>query len=372
MCDPLFTPLKLGDIVLNHRVIMAPLTRYRAAGGIPGALMTEYYLHRSSKGGLLITEATSISNTSGMQPDNPRIDTNEAIAGWRKIVDAVHSKGGYIFLQLNHFGRSCIPKYNQEEVPLCSSSITLSGKPRFYEDDDPNLSFAKPKEMSESDMTKVINEFTTAAYNAVYLAGFDGVEIHGANGYLIDEFLEDNINVRTDSYGGSIENRCRFPLQVLDGVISKLGSPKKVGFRISPWDNFQDADDSDPVGHFSYVCEQLSHRNIAYIHVIEARSDSNGGREGVNLEQDTSSSVSQLKRFVGDTPLVSAGGWNGTNFTGVIAKNGLDCLAFGRYFISNPDLVERLKKGHNLNLYDRTTFYSHLEPKGYIDYPTMK
>ncbi|GMF82924.1 unnamed protein product, partial [[Candida] boidinii] len=180
-------------------------------------------------------------------------------------------------MQLNHFGRTGIPQFNQNKQPLSSSPIKLSSKP--FNIGDELVEHVVPKEMTREDMDAVIADFSQAAYNAIYLAGFDGIELHGANGYLIDQFLEDNINIRTDEYGGCIENRVKFPLEILDAVIKKVGNSKKVAFRISPWDNFNDADDSDPVNNFSYVVKELEKRNLSYIHIIEARSDSNGGKE---------------------------------------------------------------------------------------------
>ncbi|GME70594.1 catalytic activity protein [[Candida] boidinii] len=371
--DKLFDPLEIGEKVLKHRIIMAPLTRYRAPNMIPGRLMSDYYTQRASSGGLLITEATYISPICGVQPNNPRIDTGESIEGWKSVVNDVHKKEGIFYMQLNHFGRTGIPQLNQNKQPLSSSPIKLSAKPFII--GDKLVEHVVPKEMTRDDMDAVICDFCQAAYNAIHLAGFDGIELHGANGYLIDQFLEDNINLRTDEYGGCIENRSKFPLEILDAVIKKVGNSKKVAFRISPWDNFNDADDSDPVNNFSYVVKELEKRHLAYIHVIEARSDSNGGKENDDSKSAVLNndmlycSVAQFVKLAPTTPIISAGGWNSENYQGILKKTGISGLVFGRYFISNPDLPKRLKSNFPLTKYDRTTFYSELDPHGYIDYP---
>lgn len=355
----LFRPLTIGDYELSHRVIMAPLTRYRAPNSIPGELMQEYYEQRASKGGLIITESTAISKTAIIR-NAPRIDTPEAQEGWKKIVDKVHNKGGLIFCQLNHYGRAATLAKTGTTKAISSSTIPIKGE-----------QYSIPKEMDEDDMTQVINDFAECAVKALEI-GFDGVELHGANGYLLDQFIKDEINQRTDEYGGSIEKRCKFPLRVLDEVISRVGSTK-VAYRISPWDIFQDAFDSNPLENFSYFCQQLQKRNLAFIHVIEARSDANGGRENdgkkaAQLSKDyLVSSVVALKKFVGKTPLLSAGGWNSSNIHHFDLLE-LDGLVFGRYFISNPDLPKRLEKKLVLNAYDRSTFYKPLIKDGYTDY----
>lgn len=369
--DEIFTPLRIGNIELKHRVIMAPLTRYRAPNFTPDELMVKYYSQRATEGGLIISEATNISPTSGIHPNNPRIDTKQSIEGWKLVTSAVHSKGGYIFLQLNHCGRSSVPKYNMNKQPISSSDIKLSGTPLFYEED--GLEFETPKAMDEEDMREVINDFCTSAKNGL-LAGFDGIELHSANGYLLDQFIRDNINQRNDIFGGNIQNRIRFVLQVIDQVCDTIGA-SKLGVRLSPWDNFQDANDSNPLEHFSFLCKELEKRQLAYVHIIEERSESNGGFEKDDEKSASLSSMSlmtsipPLKSILKNTPIISAGGWNDKNYRGIIAHTNIDALAFGRYFISNPDLVLRLKDGIPLTKYDRDYFYSHLEPKGYIDYP---
>lgn len=351
-----FTPLSIGDYELSHRIVMAPLTRYRAPNGVPGELMEVYYKQRASPGSLIIAESTAISPTSGNPLNTPRVDTPESIEGWKKVVDAVHLEKGIFFCQLNHYGRGAVPSENGNVLPISSSSIAIKGE-KFY----------KPKEMDEDDMEQVIEDFTNAAEAAIK-AGFDGVELHGANGYLLDQFVRDNINVRTDQYGGSIENRCKFPLKVLDSVIARIGKGK-VGYRISPWDPYQDCKDSKPLEHFAYFCEQLEKRNIAYVHSVEERSDANGGREN-DSSASTKVTVSALKKYLPTTPLISAGGWNDKNLS-TFDDFELDAIAIGRFYISNPDLIKRLQKKLPLTAYDRLTFYSALDPKGYIDYPII-
>lgn len=365
----LFTPLQLGDIQLSHRVIMAPLTRFRAKNHIPGSIMGEYYGQRTTAGGLIISETTCISDRGGMAPHMPRIDTEEAVAGWKEVVKAVHAKDGFIFCQLNHLGRAFVPEaISSTEQVYSSSDIPISGEGKGFK-------YSKPKAMDLEDMKNAISDFVNGADNAINKCGFDGIELHGANGYLLDQFIRDNINVRTDEFGGSIENRCKFPLMVLDAVIEKIGS-KKVGYRISPWDIFQDADDSQPEVHFAYFCEQLEKRNLAYVHVVEARSDANGGRENdgaktENIDEELlKSSAGLLKPKLPTTPLLSAGGWNSDNSE--LEGLNVDALVYGRYFISNPDLPRRLKEKLPLTKYDRSTFYAALDPVGYIDYPFYK
>lgn len=354
----LFSPLQIGTITLDHRVIMAPLTRFRAPESIPNDLMVKYYSQRASKGGLIISESVSIHEKCGLPRHFPRIDTQEAIDGWKPIVKAVHDKNGFMFCQLNHLGRAAkgnkFPVYSSSDIPIAQEGYPI------------------PLPMDRQQMNMAIDYFCQAAANAME-AGFDGIEIHGANGYLIDQFLEDNINTRTDEYGGSIENRCRFPLQVLDLLIDTIGSDK-IGFRISPWDVYLDANDSNPMENFTYVCQQLEKRNLAYVHIIEARSDANGGRENDDSKANSlssdlvASSAAKFKSSLPTTPLLSAGGWNKSNYKN-FSDIEVDGLVFGRPFIANPDLPYRLKKELPLNDYERKYFYSPLIERGYIDYP---
>lgn len=366
MSDP-FSPLTLGNLQLSHRIIMAPLTRFRAPNSIPGDLMATYYQQRASKGGLIISEAACISENGGIPLNMPRIDTPEAIEGWKKIVDVVHGKGGSFYCQLIHLGRAFIPElFGANTTVLSSSNVKISGGLQGFE-------YHTPKPMDAKDMQIAIQEFVTAADNAVNKCGFDGIEIHAANGYLLDQFLEDTVNTRTDEFGGCIENRSKFPLMVLDAIIAKIGADK-VGFRISPWDTYQEAIDTNPLAHFSYFCEQLQKRNLAYVHIIEARSDANGGRENDSEKSKTVdpefslSSVTPLKAKLPLTPVLSAGGWNNTNFVQPVKQACFDALVFGRYFISNPDLPNKLKLQIPLTKYDRSTFYTPLVANGYIDY----
>lgn len=344
---------------------MAPLTRFRAPNNSPGDLMLKHYQQRASEGGLLIAEATNISKRGGIHVNAPRIDTEEAKEGYKQLVNKVHEKGGFIYCQLIHYGRVIQPdSFKEYEYVAGPSAIKLQGE-----------GYVVPEEMIAKQMQEAIEDFVQAAANAIE-CGFDGVELHGANGYLLDQFLEDNINVRTDEFGGLIENRSRFPLQVLDAVIARIGKDK-VGFRISPWDIFQEANDSKPVEHFKYVCEQLEKRQIAYVHIIEGRSDANSGRENDDARRKElgfdafKSSCAQFKKALVNTPLLSAGGWNAKNFK-IEGYEGIDGYVFGRYFTSNPDLPERLKNSWPLTPYDRKTFYSHLDPKGYIDFENYK
>ncbi|ODV92347.1 hypothetical protein CANCADRAFT_22517 [Tortispora caseinolytica NRRL Y-17796] len=353
--DKLFTPLTIGNCELQHRVVLAPLTRFRAENHIPGQLMATYYAQRASPGGLLVTEATWAAPTGGGLPGSPRIDTPESVAGWKKVVDAVHDKGGFIFLQVFHMGR--VWQGNKEVDHL----VPLGATDAKYEEERPGYAYYQPVAMTRKDMVDVIEQFRLAAKNAIE-AGFDGIEIHGANGYLIDQFVTDNINTRTDEYGGpDIANRVRFPLEIVDAVTEIIG-PKKTAYRMSPWGLFQGTLDSDPVEHFSYLAAELAKRGLAYVHVIEPRNESNGHRDR------SGEKIMPIKKALNGIPLISAGSWDGTNYLHAV-NDTVDALAFGRWFISNPDLPRRLREGIPLQMYDRSTFYTVTSPEGYITYP---
>ncbi|KAF8451856.1 hypothetical protein BGX38DRAFT_1130622 [Terfezia claveryi] len=348
----LFTPLKLGAIALKHRVIMAPLTRTRSPGGIPNEDVVKYYGQRASDGGLLISEATHISLMGGNYYHVPGIYTPEQIRAWKKVTDAVHKKGGYIFCQLWHVGRTTHPSNLQGLRPVAPSDVKFSGKVSFTPDGP--LDSVTPRPMTIEEIKNTIDDYVHAAKSAI-AAGFEGVEIHGANGYLIDQFISSNINTRIDEYGGSVEKRAQFALDVVDAVIKAVGV-ERTGIRLSPFGFFQDTFTEDPVRDYGYVIEQLEKRRLAYVHLIEIR---------VDLEKSSPKKLATLIERAKDR------GPKAMDVEQRMGSGEIDAAAYGRYFISNPDLPERLKHKKKLNMYDRDTFYAQ-GPKGYTDYPTWE
>ena len=363
----LFSPLRVGPYTLAHRVVLAPLTRMRAdkASFAPRPLNAAYYAQRATEGGLLIAEASPVLATGRGNPATPGIYADEQIAGWRNVTDAVHAKGGIIFLQLWHVGRvshsslqpgGALP-VAPSAVPIAGDGMlatTASGKPQPYE---------TPRALGTDEVSGVVEAFRQAAQNAM-AAGFDGVEIHGANGYLIEQFLQSHTNLRTDRYGGSIENRARFLLEIADAVIGVWGA-SRVGVRLSPYGIANGSGEQDPMPLYSHVIGALDKLGLAYLHFIEPRS-SGAGRAEVN-HQNVPSAM-KLFRPMWHGVLMTAGGFTGETANAAIADGHADLIAFGRIFISNPDLPDRLKKGHPLTPYNRATFYGGGEA-GYTDYP---
>ncbi|KZO98357.1 putative NADPH2 dehydrogenase chain OYE2 [Calocera viscosa TUFC12733] len=355
----LFTPLKVGTMQLRHRIAMAPLTRYRGhPDHTPSEMAITYYAQRASfPGTLLITEATFIAEEAGGYRDVPGIYTQKHIDGWKKITDAVHAKGSFIYLQLWALGRAAdetvLKEYGVDVVS--SSNIPLKDH-------------AIPHPLTQDEIKKYVGHYATAAKNAIE-AGFDGVEIHGANGYLIDQFIQNVANNRTDEYGGTIEKCCRFALEVADAVSSAIGQ-ERTGIRLSPWSEFQGMRVADPVSTFSYLAEQLKTRfpDFAYLHVTEPRVQGNVDRTApVNENNDF------LRKIWAPKVLLSAGGFKEQLTKDVVPRWG-DVIVYGRYFISNPDLPLRLKKGIPFTEWDRDTWYAHgpTASAGYIDYPTAE
>jgi N-ethylmaleimide reductase len=361
----LFDPITVGDLQLKNRVIMAPLTRMRSKqpGNIPHALNASYYAQRASAG-LIISEATQVSQQGQGYPATPGIHTDDQVSGWRLITDAVHKGGGAIFLQLWHVGRISHPSHQPNGgLPVAPSAIKPSGG-TFSADWKP-VGFETPRALETSEIAAIIADFRRAAENAKS-AGFDGVEVHGANGYLLDQFLQDGSNKRTDQYGGSIENRARLLLEIVDQAIAVWGAGR-VGVRLSPYGTFNDMSDSDPVKLFTYVLNQLSDRKIAYAHIIEPRSSLAGGQDSTVQNAPEARSIFR-QAFKG--VLISAGGYTGDEAISSVKNGSVDAVAFGRLFIANPDLPRRLKEGAELNSYNRATFYGGAE-KGYTDYPAL-
>ena len=361
----LFDPLNLGDLVLPNRVIMAPLTRMRSQqpGNIPTALNAEYYAQRASAG-LIVSEATQVCPAGQGYPATPGIHSPEQVQGWQHITQAVHAKGGHIVLQLWHVGRISHSSFQPDGgAPVAPSAITPSGM--TFTNVGTQVPFETPRALSTSEIAEVIQDYHRAAQNAKQ-AGFDGVEVHGANGYLLDQFLQDGSNHRTDDYGGSIPNRARLLLQVVDVAIGVFG-PQRVGVRLSPYGTFNDMKDSDPIALFSYVIQELDKRDVGYLHLIEPRSSSAGGSDQV---AEDAPRTAPLFRPLFKNVLISAGGHTRDSAMKDVADGVADAVAFGRWFIANPDLPERLRQNAPLNPYDRATFYGG-DAKGYTDYPFL-
>ncbi len=353
----LFEPFRLGPITLPNRLVMAPLTRNRAvAGMVPSPLAIEYYGQRASAG-LLVTEASQVSQQGQGYQDTPGIYSKEQVAGWRKVTERVHARGGRIFVQLWHVGRiSHISLQPGGGAPVAPSAIRAKGK-TFVNNSFTEIS--EPRALSLEEIPGIIESFRRGAANALE-AGFDGVEIHGANGYLLDQFAKDGANKRTDAYGGSIENRARLMLEVAKVVSAEAGAGR-TGIRISPVTPSNDISDSNPQPLFDHIVDRLNTLKLAYIHVIEGATG--GPRDIAPFDY-----ASLRKRFAG--VYIANNGYDFELATRVLAAGAADLIAFGKPFIANPDLVERLKRGTPLNTPDKATFYGG-GAKGYTDYPVL-
>ncbi|CAO3647048.1 unnamed protein product [Mucor fragilis] len=355
----LFSPIKVGANTLKHRVVLAPLTRFRATPeAVPTDLQAKYYEQRASDGGLLVTEATFISRLAGAYPQAPGIYNKAQIEGWKKATSAVHAKGGVFFLQLWHIGRvgSKYLNPNQEQV-VSASDIPSPGKALTGSDHE------VPRALTIEEIKSIVNDYAQAAKNAIE-AGFDGVEIHGANGYLVDQFINNSSNNRTDIYGGSVENRGRFALEVVDAVVAAVGE-ERTAIRFSPGGAFQGMASDNVEETWGYLVSELqkNHPKLAYLHLIESRADLQ--------TPDHKNTVDTLESYrkIWKGPFITAGGFSTSlEFGNEIAEKTGDLVAYGRAFIANPDLPERLRNGWELNPYNRDTFYDH-GAEGYTDYP---
>ena len=362
----LFSPLQVGPYRLNHRLVMAPLTRMRAERPslAPRPLNAEYYAQRATRGGLIIAEASPVMATGFGNPGVPGIYSEAQIAGWRSVVDAVHAKGGLIFLQLWHVGRVSHSSYQPGgALPVAPSAMPISAELKTMTADGKPANYETPRALETAEVAGIVDAFRQAAGNAMK-AGFDGVEIHGANGYLIEQFLQSRSNLRTDRYGGSIENRARFLMEITQAVIGVWGA-NRVGVRLSPYGIANDSGEADPMPLYTHVVQALNPLGLAYLHFIEPRS-SGAGRAEVNHQNVPSAMV--LFRPIWKGVLITAGGFTGETANAAIAEGHADAIAFGRIFISNPDLPRRLREGLPLTPYNRATFYGG-EEKGYTDYP---
>jgi N-ethylmaleimide reductase len=359
----LFTPTQVGPYKLSHRVVMAPLTRMRSdPGDIPSDLMVDYYTQRTSKGGLIISEATPVSTRGNGYAGAPGIYSDAQIAGWQRVTNAVHAKGGRIFQQLWHVGRqSHVDLQPNGDAPVAPSAIAAEGYAYSKRGEVP---FSMPRALELHEIPGIIEEFRSGAERALR-AGFDGVEIHGANGYLPDQFLQDGTNKRTDEYGGPIENRARFLLEVTQAAISVWGADR-VGVRIAPSGTYGSMSDSDPAATFGYVTMQLDRLGIAYLHVVEPRIK---GTEEISHGRPPIAAQHLRPKF--SRTLIAAGGFTPASAEAIVTFGDADLVAFGRHFISNPDLPERLRQGLPLTRYERSTFYGG-DARGYTDYPTAE
>ncbi|MBU0632342.1 alkene reductase [bacterium] len=353
----LFSTIKLGNYNLKNRIFMAPMTRCRSIkDNVPNKLMLTYYTQRASAG-LIITEGTQISTQGIGYPYTPGIYTAAQIKGWKKITDAVHEKEGRIFVQLWHVGRVSHSSYHDGKLPVAPSAVKPSGQIYTYEG---MKDYETPKALSVSEIKEIVQEYAVAAKNAMK-AGFDGVEIHSANGYLLDQFLRDGTNKRKDEYGGSIENRSRLLLEVIDAISAEVGSDK-VGVRLSPSGTMNEMSDSNPQKHFAYVAQRLNECKLAYLHIVDAlEGDIRHGANVVELP---------ILRDAYKGLLVVNGGYDKVKGNMVIENHLANAVSYAKLFLANPDLPERLKKNTKLNEADPSTFYTQDE-KGYTDYPSL-
>jgi 2,4-dienoyl-CoA reductase-like NADH-dependent reductase (Old Yellow Enzyme family) len=347
----LFDPIRVGDLDLPNRIIMAPLTRSQAVGGgrVPNALMAQYYVQRASAG-LILSEATAVTPQGVGYVDTPGIWSEEQVAGWKLVTDAVHAAGGRIFLQLWHVGRISDPVFLDGELPVAPSAIPAAGHVSLLR---PKRAYPTPRALDTEEIPGIVAAFRKGAENAK-LAGFDGVEIHGANGYLLDQFLQDKTNKRTDAYGGSVENRARLMLEITDACIAVWGA-SRVGMHLAPRGDAHDMGDANPAETFGYVAAELGKRGIAFICAREALGANRLGP--------------QLKKAFGGVYIANEK-MTRESAEQVVASGEADAVAFGQLFIANPDLPKRLKLNAPLNAPQPETYY-HPGAEGYVDYPAL-
>jgi N-ethylmaleimide reductase len=363
----LFTPIQVGDMQLANRIVMAPLTRNRAPNATPTPLMIEYYTQRATAG-LLITEATAISQQGQGYSDVPGLYGSEQLQGWKKITDSVHAGGSKMVVQLWHVGRVSHTDLQPENAaPVAPSAITANTKTVLIQDGVPVfVATSEPRALLADELPSIVQTYRTAAHDAIETAGFDGVEIHAANGYLLDQFLKNGSNHRTDDFGGSIENRARLLLDIVRSVTDTIGGGR-TGIRLSPVTPANDVHDTDPQPLFEYVMRQLAPLNLAFVHIIEGAT---GGPRELSDRPFDYAALKQVYRAAG-----GKGTWMVNNgYDKALAEKavaeGADLIAFGRPFIANPDLVRRLRENAPMNTPDQSTFYGG-GVKGYTDYPVL-
>jgi len=354
----LFSKAQLGPLTLQNHLVIAPMTRSRATNNVPNDLMVEYYVQRGSAG-LIVTEGTSPSPNGLGYPRIPGIFSEAQVAGWKKITDAVHARGAKIFVQLMHTGRITHPlNLPQGGEVVAPSAVKAAGQ--MYTDAEGMKDFVTPRAMSEADIKHAVAEFTQAAKNAV-AAGFDGIELHGANGYLLEQFIRPNSNKRTDKYGGSIENRARFVLEVVAATCAAIGKDR-VGIRLSPFGVFNDMPDyPEMAADYSYLAEALDRTGLLYVHLVDHSAS------GAPPVPDD---IKALYRKTFKRTLILSGGYDAARAETDLMAGKADLIAVGRPFLANPDLIERWKEGAAENAPDMATFYTP-GPKGYTDYPSL-
>lgn len=363
----LFDPVQAGDLALGNRIVMAPLTRNRSPNAVPGDITATYYAQRASAG-LLITEATAISQQGQGYADVPGLYGTEQLDAWKRVTDAVHAEGGKIVVQLWHVGRVSHTELQPDNgKPVAPSAITARTKTVLIKDGVPTfVDTSEPRALDAAELPGIVHAYAAAARNAVETAGFDGVEIHGANGYLLDQFLKTGSNERTDDYGGSIPNRARLLLEVTRAVVDAVGGGR-TGIRLSPVTPANDVHDADPQPLFDFVVRHLAPLGLAYIHVIEGATG--GPRELDDRPFDYEALKAAYRKAGGKGAWMVNNGYD-KPLAEEALKEGDDLVAFGKPFISNPDLVRRLREGAPLNAWDKSTFYGGGEA-GYIDYPAL-
>jgi N-ethylmaleimide reductase len=356
--ETLFSRYRLGDFHLNNRMVLSPMTRSRALeGNVPNPIAATYYAQRASAG-LQITEASQVSPQGVGYIRTPGMHSQAQVAGWKEITNAVHQAGGKIFAQLWHVGRVSHPDFHNGELPVAPSALPVEGE-AFT--NNGKVKIVTPRALEEHELPSIVAQFQKAAENAK-AAGFDGVELHGANGYLLDQFLRDGSNRRRDVYGGSILNRARFPLEVTEAVLG-VWEPQRVGYKLSPHFAGYSMSDSNPVETFSYLTKELNRLHIGYLHVGEAIA-------GPMAAPARTLRVTPILRDIFDGTLIVNGGYDARTGNAAIARGEADLVAFGVPFLANPDLPTRYRNGASLNAPDQATFYAG-EEKGYIDYPTL-
>jgi N-ethylmaleimide reductase len=360
----LHSPLRLGSLRLANRVVMAPMTRMRAGpDNVPTPMNAAYYAQRASAG-LIVAEGTAVSEAGRGYPSAPGIYSNAQIEGWKVVTAAVHAAGGCIVLQIAHNGRNSHSSFMPDGgVPVAPSAIApnLPG----YSSDARQVPIEIPRALTPGEITQIVETFHDAAANAM-TAGFDGVEIQAANSHLIDQFLEDGSNVRTDRYGGSIGSRARLLLEIVDRVAAAIG-PDRLGVRLSPFGHYGGISDSNPIQLFSHVISELDARKIAYVHLIEGRASEAGLGDGC---REDALNNARLFRSLFAGPVISAAGYTPATAIEALERGTAEAIAFGRAYIANPDLFERIAQSRPLNAYDRSTFYGG-DATGYLDYPVF-
>ncbi|MFM1988252.1 MAG: hypothetical protein RJA99_1209 [Pseudomonadota bacterium] len=363
---PLFRPLRAGALSLSHRVVMAPLTRMRATppDGVANAMNARYYAQRATPGGLIVAEASQVDPGGRLAPGTPGIHSEAQLEGWRGVVDAIHAKGGVVVLQLWHVGRLSHSSYQADGgPPVAPSPVPHDGSVRTASGE--TVPLETPRALRADELPMLVEAYARAARNALR-AGFDGVEIHAANGYLLEQFLQSRTNRRTDAYGGSIENRCRLPLEVVRAVAAACGADR-VGIRLSPFGVANGSGEDAPEPLYRHLIRELDAMGLAYLHLIEPRASGAGQRE---VDHQGVPSAATLFRADWRGALIAAGNFRGEGAAEMVAAGHADAIAFGRLFISNPDLPRRLRIGASLAPYDRSTFYTQGEA-GYLDYPAL-